>query len=73
MANMNPTDIYVKQISTQMDNNNLKQQIKQDKITILRLQRELKIRDRLISKYLPDELNHLRKVDGDSSGLPSIT
>jgi hypothetical protein len=24
MANMNPTDIYVKQISTQMDNNNLK-------------------------------------------------
>jgi hypothetical protein len=52
---INPTDMYEKQLNTQVENNMLREQSKQDKITITRLQRDLKARDRLISKYIDND------------------
>jgi len=47
--------MYEKQLNTQVENNMLREQSKQDKITITRLQRDLKARDRLISKYIDND------------------
>lgn len=49
---INATDVYERQLNTQIQNNSLKQQMKVAKIKILRLSEAIKQRDALIQNYL---------------------
>ena len=64
-------DLYVKCMSTQIENVDLKDKNKLDGIEIIRLKRQLKERDKLISQYLPEHnqlLNELRIQIDDEEG-----
>ena len=64
-------DLYVKCMSTQIENVDLKDKNKLDGIEIIRLKRQLKERDKLISQYLPEHnqlLNELRIQLDDEDG-----
>jgi hypothetical protein len=55
-------DLYVKSLSTQVENVELKDKNKLDSIEIIRLKRQLKQRDKLISQYLPEHMDMLNQL-----------
>lgn len=60
-------DLYVKCLQTQIQNVDLKDKNKLDSIQIVRLKRQLKQRDKLISQYLPEHTDLLNQLQDQVS------
>jgi hypothetical protein len=59
IQSLDKTDMYMRNISTQIDNNMLKELLKKERIKNFRLSREVSKRDAIIFQHLPNNLDYL--------------